>query len=120
MKRDMDLVRKILMRIEESETPSLPEFDIIGDDFNLSAQISFHVELMLRDEILEQHSGTGGFWPTNKGYDLLDMIRDEDVWHQTKKAAVESGRFGGDVLVALAKGFIKQQVEKHTGVEIDL
>lgn len=70
MKRDMDFVRDILLRVE-------------------------HVE-------------------------YLDDIRDPDIWRQTKEGANQVGGFSLDVLRALAKGLVKKNIEKHTGVEIDL
>ncbi len=118
MKRDMDLMRDLLLKFEATTEPYMRQGELVGDDFLNAQAIDFHINLMLLDDLLYDN-GTA-LAPTNKGYDLLDMIREEDIWEQTKKSANDIGGFTGEVLVALAKGFIKKKLEKHTGLEIDL
>ena len=118
MKRDMDLIRELLLRFEAATTPYLSVTDLVSHDIPNAASIEFHVTLMQQDDLLFDWGR--GLAPSNKGYDLLDMIRDDKIWAKTKSAAVDVGGFTGDVLIALAKGFIKQKLEQHTGLEVDL
>lgn len=84
------------------------------------AEIEFHLTLMAHGGLLEYVHSETDYRPTMKGFDFLDMVRDPEIWQQTKEGATKVGAFTGDVLFALAKGFIKKKVERHTGVKIDL
>jgi hypothetical protein len=54
------------------------------------------------------------------GCELLDDIRDPDVWEKTKDGARKVGGFGLDVVSALAKGYLKKKVRDLTDIEMDL
>ena len=55
---------------------------------------------------------------TNEGHEFLETIRDPDVWEKTKAGAGKVGSFGFDLVKSLAKGFIKTEVKKRTGIDI--
>lgn len=55
---------------------------------------------------------------TDKGHDYLDSIRDPEIWKQTKAGAAKVGGFSLELIGDLAKGLIKTQIKKHTGIEI--
>ena len=58
MKRDMDLIRKILLRIEESPDFSfISPFDIEGYE---TEQISYHIELLDEAGLIKAKEGRGG------------------------------------------------------------
>ena len=59
-----------------------------------------------------------GYRPTSQGYNLLDSIRDPEIWKKTKQGAAAAGGFTLDLLQALATGFIKKQIKDKTGVEL--
>ena len=52
------------------------------------------------------------------GHDFLDSIRDPVIWNKTKEGAKKAGGFTVSLLADLAKGLIKTQIEKHTGVKL--
>jgi hypothetical protein len=52
------------------------------------------------------------------GDDFLDSVRDPEIWRQTKEGAKKAGGFTVELLGDLAKGLIKTQIKKHTGVEL--
>jgi hypothetical protein len=54
------------------------------------------------------------------GHDYMDAVRDDEIWKSTKDTLTETGGFTLDLAKALAKGLVKKQVERMTGVEIDL
>jgi hypothetical protein len=51
---------------------------------------------------------------TWEGHDFLNSIRDPKIWEKTKKGVEGAGGFTVD----LAKGFVKKQIEEHTGVKL--
>ena len=107
MKRDMDLVRKILFAIEESEDENI-ELDRLGDDLD---RVYRHVELMKEYELVDAHIIRGGDGPeeeiqlctvkrlTWKGHEFLNKARDESGWKKAKRICIE--KTGGLALVAL-------------------
>lgn len=94
MTRDWEIIRAILVRLEESDTPNstvnMKDFDSIEEQ-----NAAYNIRL-LRDEncieanILESSTGDNHIAAaiarrlTPKGHDLLDSIRNESVWNQTK------------------------------------
>jgi len=129
MKRDMDLIRALLFKLEElpmrrGGVVHIPAGDesvaVTGYDIE---QIDYHLSLIIEAGLIDD----GGVHPmdgigfrrlTGKGHDLLDSIRDPEIWAKTKKGAAAAGGFTLDLLKDLAKGLIKKQIEKHTGVEL--
>lgn len=126
MRRDMDLVRELLLAIEgEGEDPLgwmvsvLPHRD--------PTLVSYHVQLLHEAGLIvaiDLSSCDGYDWRpkrmTYAGHDLLDSIRDPDIWGRTKGGVEAAGGFTLDLMKALAKGFLKKQIEERTGVSIDL
>ena len=85
MKRDMDLIRKILFHIEESNELDTRNIDISGYEKNI---VDYHIKLLneaklLNADILPPERGTifirtiGGL--TWQGHDFLDAARNENV-----------------------------------------
>lgn len=128
MKRDMDLVREILLATEASETDPRAWVDIELEGRQKN-EVSYHVQLLGEAGMLVvqdlQAIGPNGyrFKPkrlTWDGHEFLDTIRDEEIWRKTKGGVEKVGGFSLDIISALAKGFIKEQVKQKTGLEIDL
>ncbi|HEV3260163.1 MAG TPA: DUF2513 domain-containing protein, partial [Gemmataceae bacterium] len=92
MKRNMDLVRSILMRIEDSPLGgAVPPFRLQG---LTPEQIRYHVHLMAEDGLIEDAEVTPGKSTgsdqvpqvlTAKGHDFLDLARDRDRWNQAHR-----------------------------------
>ena len=107
MKRDMDLVRKILFAVEESEDENI-ELDRLSDDQD---RVYRHVELMHECGLVVADIIPGGDGPverillcqvkrlTWKGHDFLDKARDESIWEKAKRICIE--KTGGLALAAL-------------------
>ena len=116
MKRDMNIVREILLWATEQENagiysnPSLPEYT--------KDQIAHHVHLMWQAGLVEAVDITtnGSAGPsamlmsvTWAGHDFIDAARDNTIWNKTKSSVLSSGlSFTFDllkeVLVSAAKG----------------
>jgi len=134
MKRDMDLIRELLLRIEEHARPTTAlKMDFLtASDTRLQVegsdrtQVAYHVSLLIqaglvsgvRNSVDESQIVIKGL--TWQGHDFLDKVRDPAVWHATKEGAKKAGGFSFELLGALAKGFLKKKIEEHTGVDLDL
>ena len=91
MKRDMDLVRRILIEIEEKDN----EIQIEGYS---PEQINYHIRLLLEAELIratdvssfdgEEYLIDGLTW---QGHEFLDQARSETVWNKAKKFLSEKG-----------------------------
>ncbi len=99
MKRDMELIRKILFYIEENYIPGerwLQDINISG--YN-QATIMEHILLVHEAGFIQNikdvstMSGTE-YWVSNlssAGYDFLDKIRNDTIWNKTKETIKEKG-----------------------------
>ena len=109
MKRDMDLVRKILIATEENEDPfGFDNLDDIGIKGYSDSQISYHVQIMAQANLIEADQATGfgdlNMWPiglTWEGHEFLDNARDEKRWGKAKGIMVQVGSFSFDILKAV-------------------
>lgn len=108
MKRDMELVRLILLEVEKSDRAYVDIETMACDQYPL-AVIGYHVELMAAHGLLDANVSkafggvvVGGTVKalTWEGCDYLDAIRDEGVWRRTKKAVSEAV---GDTTLATIK-----------------
>jgi Hypothetical protein (DUF2513) len=112
MERDMELVRKILLVLEQHPRGHAPErLAIEGYD---DETVGYHVFLMGQDQGGLLHVAVttvfGGASPqalaehiTWKGHEFLDSVKNETVWQRVKAAVVKKG--GGaslEVVTALA------------------
>ena len=84
MKRDWDKVRELLLFVEENDSADLTKCD------DTTKQ---HGKLLLEEGYVENLSPIGGVvlgrlkW---EGHDLIDSIRDESVWKETKSRLAKS------------------------------
>jgi Hypothetical protein (DUF2513) len=132
MKRDMDTIRDLLLRIEAADYLPAGEpvmvtlrFDAFvqpGEDPN---KLAYHMRLLIDEGLVKPTSIRGPEFfgilgLTSRGHDFLDSVRDPAIWRKTRAAAAGVGGSTVEILSALAKGFIKQQAKKYTGLEIDL
>ena len=96
MKRDMDLVRKILLELEDAP------YESGGLDLELEGyspdQISYHVMLLNEAELIEANdlSTFGGpKWIPKRltwaGHEFIEASRDESRWEKAKNIMKEKG-----------------------------
>ena len=133
MKRDLDLIRDILLKCEKSEERyfdigtyewtdhDMRERELQSDDWNESEV--FHLDLLTQGGFIQrsvsEHSDIEMFEITWVGYDYIEAVRNENIWRKTKAAVAESG---ASLTIELVKGvaasFAKTQLKKHTGIEL--
>jgi hypothetical protein len=126
MKRDMDLIRKILLQIEESESSDIPK-DLSIEGYTRE-QIKHHLKLLSDRKFITPEysevrelgsvstSGTEDNRPrrlTDEAYDFLDAIRSENVWKKTKDSITKNG--GGFVL-GVVKDLATSILRKEMGL----
>lgn len=113
MKRDMDLVRSILLAMENGATG---EFVIEGYD---AQTVGHHVLLMSQaglvlaedDTCFGQEVTTAiAMDMTWQGHEALDAWRNDTVWAKTKERAAQVGGVGVGIMVEIAKGVLRQQL----------
>ena len=110
MKRNMDLVREILLQIEATEPGKAIRLDTPG---NGQGEIGLHVELMIEHGLIEGRaipSGDGAAHRilnyriermTWEGHDFLDAARKETIWKKAKEKCLEAtGGLAFDTLKA--------------------
>ena len=131
VKRDMDLVRLLLLRTEDLTTPAgTSEFLRVGDEFfvvdgfdpdavfyNFGLLVDAGFIAVSNRERMAAFPVTGMTWA---GHEFLDKVRDPEIWREAKEGATKAGGFSLDLLGALAKGLIKKKIEQHTGIKLDL
>jgi len=114
MKRDMELIRKILFKIEE-EVDNLTVYDLEVNGYSMD-QVAYHCSLLydgglIKDyEAQEADDELDGFiidGLTWYGHEFLDDIRSDTVWDKTKETIKTNGLpMVFDVVKEIAKAFI--------------
>lgn len=126
MQRDMDYVRELLLDIEGKERPGLKDLLPVNAGNDEYLKLAEHLR-MLVDEAgfvsgTPAHNLAGKNWLdlrlTWQGHDFLNSVRDPETWVKTKKGALAAGGWTVDILKDLAKGFIKKQLEEHSGIKL--
>jgi len=133
MKRDMDMIRDLLLEIEGGrkmfQTVSNTEAEMLGipDEAGLSREdaekLQLHLELLEQQGLIEvAFKALGGTVVVKQitwsGHDFLDSVRDPEVWKKTKGGAAVAGGWTLDLLKDLAKGLLKKKIEEHTGISL--
>jgi hypothetical protein len=136
VKRDLSLIREILLDCEKSEdrwfTIGILEDRQQWEELNTDYEELHlaHFDLMVDASLIRKHNavhpGLGGpeiaevmFEITWAGFDYLDAVRDDGIWEKTKSAVAETGGSASLELVkSLATGFLKKKIAQHTGIDI--
>lgn len=119
MKRDMDLIRDLLLHIESDPlfdgqhwvTPATPsDMGISGHSME---EIAYHLSLLIDAGYVKgQHAM---LIPTISqltwdGHEFLDNVRDRDIWHKTKERIQGLSSVGLSVVAEIAKAEIKKRL----------
>ncbi len=124
MRRDLDLIREILLAVEGfepqgmSETQGLNPATFSGSE----PQNLHHIELLIKAGYIEKSGGqdlkTGTHYVdgmTMEGHDFLDAVRETSVWEATKTKLDTVGGWTLDIVLAVAKEELKRRFLGVTG-----
>jgi len=133
MKRDMDLVRDILLRVEGGQR----SFEVLSHDTakmlhatvneplsqEQADKLERHLELLEQAGLIEiEFKSMGGeFYVkglTWSGYDFLGSIKDKEVWEQTKAAAKRGGVETLEFFWEIAKAAGRKEFSKRVGLDL--
>lgn len=121
MKRDMDLIRRLMLDIEKRPAGThLTGDDLIqpGDD---EAVVAEHLVLLIEQDMLKGKgiqtlSGLDIahiliFSITWKGHEFLDAVREDTIWQKTKdKLASVGGSATLDIVTQVGAQFVRQML----------
>lgn len=123
MKRDMDLVRKILLAVEDSDEEDLRNRWLEVDGFD-RIMVARHVEIMAEANLVDALVARADNSPaqaarvyklTWAGYDFLDAIRNESTWSKTKQFVKEKlGSASFEIVKAVAVKIAHDQLNLPT------
>ena len=104
MQRDIDLIRKILLDLEQKGAyTSWMEIDI--EEYS-PEQMDYHLELMIEAGLISARASQGGFsrhlplrlaW---QGHEFLDLARDTARWEKAKASFKQAGSVPFELLQA--------------------
>jgi hypothetical protein len=120
MKRDMELIRELMLAIESQDGDfNYESVKAIGYD---EPQIEYHLDLLIKARLVvgEVHPLQGGFSPifvveklSWDGHEFLDNARNESVWKDTMKQVKEKG---GGISIALLTQLLISVTKQHFGL----
>lgn len=117
MKRDMDLIRKILLALEDWSEYSLPartiNYQLEKDGYSQEV-VSYHVWLLADAELVVTTPEQEDDWwfpvyLTWSGHEFLEAIKDDNRWNKVKKAMNGAGGFVYEVGKQVALELLKNQ-----------
>lgn len=127
MKRDMELVRDLLLKISEADGPlNFSETLRPDSDDNARAVAEYHMA-MLVDEVgfvrgIDASSMDGRDWIdlvlTWHGQDFLDSVRDPTVWAKTRDGVKKLGGVTFEMFIGIAKEVAKAEVKKRLNLDL--
>ena len=121
MKRDMDLVRNLLLAIERDpqldgsvwKRPDGPEdWEITGCN---EVEMAYHLRMLIEEGLVDGDETLSSPMPsvsrlTWNGHEFLDDIRDPSVWASVKQRAGILASVGLAIIGELAKAEIKKRL----------
>ena len=112
MRRDDDLIRKLMLDFEEREDPLL----VAPQHLNMSRddrEKYYHLKLLADSGFLEETGRTGGvFRMTNAGHDFCAAIRDDTIWNKTKEASASVAGVTLDVMKDIGIGYLRAKLSE--------
>ena len=122
VKRNWEVIRAILLRLESAETPNIALNSKDIAEFP-EQEVAYNMRLLsesgyIQANILESKSGSGQIAValarrlTNSGHELLDTIRNETVWGAVKDKFSKSGlEMTFDLVIAVGKKVMETMLQ---------
>jgi hypothetical protein len=107
MKRDMDLIRQILFKMEASSEPAVMGAEWLNIDGYTIDQVGYCLDLMVDGNLLRVVFGSS-YAISWQGYEFLEAARDQKRWAHFRKICSEAGGLTFDVCTDILKDMGKQ------------
>lgn len=133
MRRDMALVREVLLKVEALDVPpgakvvlrgyrgfDEDEADIQVDGFE-AGDVDRHLRLLVDAGFLTGKIASDGVVTEGlswAGCEFLDTVRSPEVWKKTEAAASKIGGVGITVLTEVAKAVAKSLLKEKLGLDL--
>ena len=121
MKRDLDLVRQIMLQIE-ALPPTPPVQYRIGEVED--AVLLKHLEMLIaaglvNGKISQSHGSRGDVITisglTWEGHEWIEMVRSQTVWNETKSILLERGALTYELTKAVADRLLRSRLGLSSG-----
>lgn len=122
MKRDPDLLRRILLKLESMEAGSGYGIEAADVDCSRADVLIEHFEILIDQNLVR----VGENWAlgesvycqglTSDGHDFVDRVRDPEVWQFVRDGASKVGSWSLKLAIALATKAIEQKANKILGL----
>lgn len=106
MKRDMDVIRNLLLWMED-QPEGLFIYGMLPQMPDANSTVE-HVRMLVSTGLLDE-THQRAFRISWEGHEFLDKMRDEEIWAKTKAGASKVGSWSVKLLGELASGFIRQK-----------
>ena len=124
MKRDLDLIRAIMLTLEENmeygkNFQSAKLFEIMKGESLTLEKLAYHIGLLVEGRFIQVKelkfkSGEPTVYLintiTSQGQDFIDTIRQDTTWNKIKEQAYAIGGFSLSLLVDIGKEYLKKQI----------
>jgi hypothetical protein len=127
MKRDMEVVRQILLFVESNQARPDQQIRSVQVDEVSDDTVTYHVRLLMEAGYLNgaphvpPGRGAGPYWITGiawQGHEMLDAVRDPEVWKQTKGALQKIGGTTVGFMIDIAKAYGKHVIKERLGIDV--
>lgn len=125
MRRDMDLIRELLFKLETIGKPGM-NFSIRCTDEEVQVDgyshqdIAAHFEMLIDSGlVIGKVSGATLYFQrlSHEGHEFMAAVREKEVWEKTKAAAKKGGSETLQFMWDVAKSVAKKQLQDRTGLE---
>ena len=124
MKRDLDLIRAIMLTLEENmeygkNFQSAKLFEIMKGESLTLEKLAYHIGLLVEGGFIQVkefkfQSGEPTVYLiktiTSQGQDFIDTIRQDTTWNKIKEKASSLGGFTLPLLVDIGTEYLKKQI----------
>jgi hypothetical protein len=118
MKRDMDLIRKILLTVQDMDAVDTTEVVVENYDRDM---VGYHIHLLLDAELLDGGKSATLRNPygylvrrlTWDGHEFLDLARNDTIWNKAKAFVAERGL---DISIKVLVPVLTQLVTERLGL----
>lgn len=129
MRRDPDLIRLLMLQLEERDLRA-GSFPLLSVDMFIVEpytrdQTWYHINQLLLHGWIDT-GGSGGLTPSGQfvykglspeGHDFVDTVRDLTAWSRIKEAAGKIGGYTLDSLIDIGRSIIAAQLKNLIGMD---